>query len=169
MSVRASTSLPSTCSGAIYCRVPRIAAFARDRVVCSVGSADDWHAERRPACVSFAKPKSSSLAPRLGQHDVAGLQIAVHDALAVRVVERVGNLNGVLQHLLRRQRSFQEPVRQRLAFQKLHHQIIGCRPDGRRRRWCRCEDDSGWKWCWASRSNRSRRFGSVREIVREES
>ena len=48
----------------------------------------------------------------------------MRDAFAVRLVQRVGNLNGVLQHLLRRQRAFQQPLRQRLAFQILHHQEI---------------------------------------------
>ncbi len=43
---------------------------------------------------------------------------------AVRLVERVGNLDGVLQHLLHRQRTFEQPLRQRLTFQIFHHQII---------------------------------------------
>ena len=45
-----------------------------------------------PACAvarRAARPKSSSLAPPRGQHDVAGLQVAVHDPGAVRGVERL--------------------------------------------------------------------------------
>ena len=45
-------------------------------------------------------------------------------AFAVRLVQRVGNLDGVLQHLLQRQRTFQQPLRERLAFEILHHQKI---------------------------------------------
>ena len=43
---------------------------------------------------------------------------------AMRLVERVGNLDGVLQHLFQRQRTFQQPLRQRLAFEIFHHQEI---------------------------------------------
>ena len=64
------------------------------------------------------------LRARLREHDVAGFQIAVRHALAVRLVQRVGNLDGVLQHLLDRQRTFLQSLRERLAFQILHHQII---------------------------------------------
>ena len=57
------------------------------------------------ACsVSFARPKSSSLAPLCGQHDVARLQIAMRDALAVRLVQRVGDRDRHLQRLVERQR-----------------------------------------------------------------
>ena len=59
---------------------------------------------------SLARPKSSSLAsaalkPRpYGQENVRGLQIAVDDAGAVRFVERIGDVDADLQHLLERQR-----------------------------------------------------------------
>ena len=45
-------------------------------------------------------------------------------AFAVRLVERVGNLDGVLQHLFQRQRAFLQSLSERLAFQIFHHQII---------------------------------------------
>ena len=48
----------------------------------------------------------------------------MHYAVAVGVVERVGDLNGVLQHLVQRQRALLQPVRQRFAFQVLHHQVV---------------------------------------------
>ena len=76
------------------------------------------------------------LLPQLGQaevqqlragfreHDVARLQIAVSDALAMRLVERVGNFYRVLQDLLDRQRTFLQSLRERFAFQVFHHQKI---------------------------------------------
>jgi len=68
--------------------------------------------------------KVQELRTRLGQHDVAGLQITVRDSLAVRLVERVGDLDGVLQNLFERKRTFLEAFRQRLPFEMLHHQEI---------------------------------------------
>ena len=62
--------------------------------------------------------------PDLVEHDVAGLQIAMRDAFAMRLVQRIGNLDRVLQHLLQRQRTFQQSLRQRLAFEIFHHQKI---------------------------------------------
>ena len=64
------------------------------------------------------------LRPRLGEHDVAGLEVAVRDAFAVRLVQRVGDLDGVLQYLLDRQRTFLQALRERLAFEIFHHQKI---------------------------------------------
>jgi hypothetical protein len=46
------------------------------------------------------------------------------DSLAVSFVECVGNLDGITQHLIQRQRTFLQPLSQRLAFQILHHQEI---------------------------------------------
>ncbi len=60
----------------------------------------------------------------LRQHDVAGLQVAVDDPLAVRLVERVGDLRAVAQHLLGRQRALRQARRERLAFEKLHDQVV---------------------------------------------
>ena len=64
------------------------------------------------------------LGPRLREHDVAGFQIAVGDALAMRLVQRIGNLDCELQHLLDRQRASLQSLRERLAFDIFHHQKI---------------------------------------------
>lgn len=48
--------------------------------------------------------RSRALIAGSGQNDVAGLQIAMRHAAAVRHVERAGQLDSVLQHLGRRQR-----------------------------------------------------------------
>ena len=45
-------------------------------------------------------------------------------ALAVRFVQSIGNLDGVLQHLIERQRAFHESLGQRLALDILHHEVI---------------------------------------------
>ena len=42
----------------------------------------------------------------------------------MRLVQRVGNLRAVFQHLLQRQCSFFQPLRQRLSLHALHHQIV---------------------------------------------
>jgi hypothetical protein len=45
-------------------------------------------------------------------------------AVAVRGIERVPYLDGVLQHLLRRERPLFKPVREGLAFQILHDEKV---------------------------------------------
>ena len=60
--------------------------------------------------------------PALGNHQVGRLEIAMHDAAAVRVAERVEHLHAEVRGLRRRQRP--EPIRQlveRLAADELHH------------------------------------------------
>ena len=47
------------------------------------------------------------------------------DALPVRLVQRVGDLDPVAKRLLQRQRALREAVRQRLALEKLHDEVLG--------------------------------------------
>ena len=56
--------------------------------------------------------------------NVAGLQVPVDDAAAVRGVERVGNLNGVGERLCERHRTALEPRGERLTLQILEHQVV---------------------------------------------
>ncbi len=46
----------------------------------------------------------------------------MHQAAAVRVIERVGQLDGDAQHLGDRQRAAQQPLFERLALEILHHE-----------------------------------------------
>ena len=48
----------------------------------------------------------------------------MRDPFAVGLVQRVRNLDGVVQYLIQRQRTFFQALRQRLAFEILHYQII---------------------------------------------
>jgi hypothetical protein len=73
----------------------------------------------------LGKPEVQKLHAGLRQHHVAGLQVPMHDALAVRLVERVGNLAAVAQRLLERQRALAEPVDERLSLEVLHDEIVG--------------------------------------------
>ena len=50
------------------------------------------HARADDAGAPLRQPEVEQLGAALRQHDVAGLQIPVDDACAVRLVERVGNL-----------------------------------------------------------------------------
>ena len=52
--------------------------------------------------------------------NVAGLEVAMHDAFAMRGVERVGDLHGVLQRARERQRTGELG-----ALDVLHHQVVG--------------------------------------------
>ena len=72
----------------------------------------------------LARPKSSSLAPVFGEHDVAGLQVAVNDAAAVSFVERVGDFGANFQNLFGGKRAFGETVSKAFAFDAFHDQEI---------------------------------------------
>jgi hypothetical protein len=76
------------------------------------------------AALHFRQPKIQHLRSRLGQHDVARLQIAVHNTVAMGVVQCAGNLDGIAQCLIQRQGSFLQPLREVLTIQMLHHQEI---------------------------------------------
>ena len=71
------------------------------------------------------QPEVEQLHARLRQHDVAGLQVPVHDPLPVRLVQCVGDLDAVPQRLLQRQRTLREALAERLPLEQLHHEILG--------------------------------------------
>ena len=80
---------PCSCSGAMYCSVPTIVPCA-----VPVPGVVGQHRQRLTAAptVCFARPKSSSFAP-VREHDVARLQIPVDDAVSMRRLEGVGDLD----------------------------------------------------------------------------
>jgi hypothetical protein len=106
MSLRASASLPSSCSGAMYWNVPRI--VPRD--------VSGWLSCRRRRQArrlrgrvrrrrELREAEVEQLHAGLRQHDVAGLEVAVDDALPVRRVERARDLDADAQRLFERHRS----------------------------------------------------------------
>ena len=99
ISARGSASFPSSCSGAMYCRVPRMVPSAVIGV--RVGRPVVPNGPR-PSATSFASPKSRSLR-RIGEHDVARLEVPMHDVLSMRLIQRVGQLNRNLQGFVERQ------------------------------------------------------------------
>ena len=74
--------------------------------------------------LQLRQPKVQELRPRLGQHDVAGLQIPMHDPLPVRLVQRIRNVDGDSQRLIQRQRALLQPLGQRLPVEILHDQEV---------------------------------------------
>ena len=64
------------------------------------------------------------LGAALGEHDVAGLQVAVHDAGAMRLDERVGYFDGDFQDFVGRERLAGEAVVESLTFQILHDEVV---------------------------------------------
>jgi hypothetical protein len=70
----------------------------------------------------LCQPEVEQLRAARGQHDVAGLQIAVDDPVAVCLVEGVGDFDGVAERPIERECTIHQPLSERLAFQILHHQ-----------------------------------------------
>ena len=79
---------------------------------------------RRQAHLQLGQTKIEQLDPRAGQDHVAGFQIPVHDAVAVGLVERLGDLAAVTQRLLERQLAARQTYGERLPFEVLHHQVV---------------------------------------------
>ena len=70
------------------------------------------------------QPEVEQLHPALREHHVSRLQIAMHDPLAMRVVERVGDLDAISQRLFDRQRPLRQPVEQRFTLEQLHDEEL---------------------------------------------
>lgn len=60
----------------------------------------------RPGCRADHKPAIQQLGARCGEHDIPRLEVTVHDARAVRLLQRIADLYCALQRLLQGQRSF---------------------------------------------------------------
>ena len=58
------------------------------------------------------------------QYHIAGFQIPMRDARAMRVVQRARNLDGVSQRLADREGAVGDPIGQRLPLEILHHEEI---------------------------------------------
>ena len=56
----------------------------------------------RPIGRSFDQTEVEQFGARVGHHDVAGLQVAVHEVVAVRAVEGAGDLDAARHGLLDR-------------------------------------------------------------------
>ena len=99
MSVLVSASLPSSCSGAMYWKVPRIVPSA---VRLALGGREAGEPATDRSARELCQAEVEQLHTRLGQHDVARLQVPMHDPLPMRAVERVGDLDPVTQSLVER-------------------------------------------------------------------
>ena len=60
-----------------------------------------------------------------GQHDVARLQVAMHEPPRVRVRQRVSQLRGVAEHVPNRQWPVEQTLGERLPLEILHHEKRG--------------------------------------------
>jgi hypothetical protein len=73
----------------------------------------------------FRQPEVHQLGSSFRQHDVPGLQIAMHHSTAMGFLQAFANLGGAFQQPLERQAPFAQALAQRLAFHELHHQVAG--------------------------------------------
>ena len=73
----------------------------------------------------FGKPEIEQLGTGPGQHNVAGLEIAMDDAGVMSFIESVSDFDGDFQKLIERQRAFSDAIGKRFALQEFHDQEIG--------------------------------------------
>src|SRR5437773_9074156 len=76
-----------------------------------------------PGSVGLARPKSSSFAPDLVIMTLLGFR-SRWTTPALCAFSNACDLDSVTQHLIERQRTFSQLVGERLAFEKLHDQIV---------------------------------------------
>ena len=110
MSDRASSGLPSACSGDMYAAVPTTVPSTRPSDV-GIGIQQLGQAEVEQLRRSLRR-----------DHHIGGFQIAMQDAARVRFFERRGDLNRQTDRVVRGQRALE-----RLALDVLEHQVV--RPD----------------------------------------
>ncbi len=120
MSLRASASFPSNCSGDIYCIVPSNRSLRRQVPADCRGGA---HIPLQNLS-ALRQAKIEQLCARLRQHHIAGLKIAMHNPLTVRFIESVRDLGRISQQIGAGERAFPNPRRERLPLEILHHQIL---------------------------------------------
>ena len=119
MSLRASAGSPRSSSGAMHESVPAtvlVRVAARRRATPTAPS----DARRMTPC----KPEVEHLGAPVGcDHDVRAFQIAMDDAVSMRVRQRVGNLHPVANDLFDREAAWRNDVREPLAFDVLHDDV----------------------------------------------
>jgi len=130
MSARLSTPLPRACSGDMYAAVPRIRPAAVP-VCASVGDCRRLRQvrRRRPArrlCgPGLREPEIEQLDLAVGRDfHVRRLHVAVHDALLVRFLERLGGLPRDRERLVDRDRAPLQPLGEVFSLDELHHQDV---------------------------------------------
>jgi hypothetical protein len=73
--------------------------------------------------MAFASPKSRTFhVSGCGELDIGRLEIAMHDAAVVRVLECVGDLRGHRQRFVERDWSAGDAIGQCWTFDELHHE-----------------------------------------------
>ena len=77
-----------------------------------------------PAGGVLGQPEVEELGSRLGDHHVAGLEVAMDQAVTMRRSQRVGDVCGEPQCLRRRQRATPQPRGERLAVHVLQYQEV---------------------------------------------
>jgi hypothetical protein len=73
---------------------------------------------------SFATEVQHLHLPPRRDEEIGRLQVAVHDAFAVRGVERIGDVLAERQHIVERQRAAGDAGLQRFALEQLHDHVV---------------------------------------------
>ena len=80
---------------------------------------------RRLGTDRLGQPEVHQLHAGRGEHDVRRLEIAMHDPLPVRLVERVGDLDAAAHRLLERERAALQGFVEGPPLEVLHDEVVG--------------------------------------------
>ena len=115
-SERPSSASPADCSGDMYDAVPRV--IPGD---VSASTTCDVRLHGILAAQQLGEAEVHHLhVAALGEEDIRGLDVAMHDALRVRGVERVGDLDADVDNLLDLERAGRDAIVQCLALHPFH-------------------------------------------------
>ena len=131
-----------------------------DRRCCGAGKGSGRVDFRQSEVEELCLRGTGSRRDALHQHHVAGLQVAMHDPLTMRAIERTGDVNGDLESFGHSERPALEPRGQRLTLEVLHDEELGAAlaADVVERADVRVVERGDASW--ARGSNRSRNCGS---------
>ena len=112
----------------MYATVPTaVPGLVRSASAAIVGIAEEAGADADALGSEFRQAEIEHFGLTAARHkNICWLDIAMNDALCVSGIERIGNLDSEVEHLVECERLLANPMLQRLAFEQLHGDERNC-------------------------------------------